>query len=124
MKTFNEVTEKETEVAEAAGFPTFSQVVHGEIEEGFTGKDNVSVSFENLHALQLELQKLQTQMLVVRAKYMSFAKEAPQRKSIADELITLSKKKKDLDKKISDAEVVAQRELASDDMEITDIDLL
>lgn len=124
MKTFNEITEKETEVAEAAGFPTFSQVVHGEIEEGFTGKDNVSITFEKLHALQLELQKLQTQMLEVRTKYMSFAKEAPQRKTIEAELITLSKKKKDLDKKIHDAEVASQRALASDDMEIADIDLL
>jgi hypothetical protein len=124
MKSFNEITDKETKIAEAAGFPTFSQVVHGEIEEGFTGKDNVSVTFEKLHALQLEMQKLQTQMLTVRTKYMSFAKEAPQRKTIADELIALSKKKKDLDKKIHDAEVASQRALASDDMEIADIDLL
>ena len=124
MKTFNEITEKEEEIAEAAGFPTFSQVVHGEIEEGFTGKDKVSEAFVKLHSLQLELQKLQTQILEVRTKYMSFAKEAPQRKTIADELITLSKKKKDLDKKISDAEVVAQRELAADDMEIDDLDVL
>ena len=124
MKTFNEITEKEAEIAEAAGFPTFSQVVHGEIEEGFTGKDKVSEAFVKLHSLQLELQKLQTQILEVRTKYMSFAKEAPQRKTIADELVSLSKKKKDLDKKISDAEVVAQRELAADDMEIDDLDVL
>lgn len=124
MKTFNEITEKQTEIAEAAGFPTFSQVVHGEIEEGFSGKDKVSEAFEKLHALQLELQKLQTQILEVRTKYMSFAKEASQRKAIESELITLSKKKKDLDKKISDAEVVAQRELAADDMEIDDLDVL
>ena len=36
----------------------------------------------------------------------------------------LFKKKKDLDKKIHDAEVASQRALASDDMEISDIDLL
>lgn len=105
-------------------FPTFSQVVHGEMEESFTGTDKVSEAFVKLHALQLDLQKLQTQILEVRSKYMSFAKEAPQRKGIADELIALSKKKKALDKKISDAEVVAQRELAADDMEITDLDVL
>lgn len=124
MKTFNEITEKKTKIKVTEGFPTFSQVVHGEIEEGFTGKDKVSESFVKLHALQLELQKLQTQILVVCSKFMSFAKEAPQRKPISDELIVLSKKKKDLDKKISDAEVAAQRALASNDMEIDDLDVL
>ena len=124
MKTFNEITAKETEISEAAGFPTFSQVVHGEMDEAFTGKDRVTEAFEKLHALQLELQKLQTKMLESRSKYMSFAKEAPQRKTIEGELIDLSKKKKELDKKISDAEIVAQRALSSDDMEISDIDLL
>ena len=124
MESFNEISEKKAEIVSAAGFPTFSQVVHGEMEESFIGKDKVSEAFGKLHALQLELQKLQTQILEVRSKYMSFAKEAPQRKGIADELIALSKKKKALDKKISDAEVVAQRELAADDMEITDLDVL
>ena len=129
MKTFSETTAKVKEVTEdtvetPTNFPTFSQVVHNEVAEGFTGKDDVSTAFEKLHALQLELQKLQTQMLETRTKFMSFAKEAPQRKTIAADLIGLSKKKNDLVKKISDAEVVAQRALASDTSELEDLDVL
>jgi hypothetical protein len=129
MKTFFETTAPVKEVTEdtvetPTNFPTFSQVVHNEVAEGFTGKDDVSAAFEKLHALQLELQKLQTQMLETRSKFMSFAKEAPQRKAIAADLIGLSKKKNDLVKKISDAEVVAQRALASDTSELEDLDVL
>lgn len=124
MKTFNETTENAPVVEESTGFPTFSQAIHDEIEEGFTGKDAVSIAFEKLHTLQLEMQKIQSQMLEIRAKYMSFAKEATQRKSIELDLIALSKKKQNLDKKIQDAEVAVERALASDDMEIDDINLL
>lgn len=124
MKLFNEITKPETEIVEAAGFPTFSQVVHNEVDEAFTGKDKVSVSFEKLHALQLDMQKLQTQMLEVRNRFLSFAKGAPERKKIETELLDLSKKKKDLEKKIQNAEVEAQRALANDDTELEDLNLL
>jgi len=105
-------------------FPTFSQVIHNEVDEAFTGKDKVSVAFEKLHALELEMQKLQTQMLEVRSKYLSFAKGSNERKKIEAELLDLNKKKKDLEKKIQNAKVDAERALANDDTELEDLNLL
>jgi hypothetical protein len=105
-------------------FPTFSQVVHNEVDESFTGKDNVSVAFEKLHALQLELQKQQTEMLTLRSKFMSFAKESAERKAIATDLIALSKKKAAIEKKIQNAEIEAQRALSVDDTELEDINIM
>ena len=62
MKTFIETVRKE-EVP--IGIPTFSEAIKQkeEVEEGFTGKDAVSKSFELLHELQLELQKTEKDLL-------------------------------------------------------------
>lgn len=123
MKTFVE-TVREEENPQAQAFPTFSDAIKGEIEESFNGKDNVSKSFETLHGLQLELQDLQNKMLELRDKFLSYEKGSPERKPIEVNMLEIGKKKKDLEKKIHDAEVATQRAIANDDAELEDIDFL
>jgi hypothetical protein len=55
---------------------------------------------------------------------LSFAKGSNERKKIEAELLDLNKKKKDLEKKIQNAKVDAERALANDDTELEDLNLL
>ena len=71
MKTFIETVRKEEKPEVSIGIPTFSEAIKQkdngvEIDEAFTGKDDVSRSFEALHALQLELQQIEKEMLTMR----------------------------------------------------------
>ena len=128
MKTFIETVRKEEKPEVSIGIPTFSEAIKQkdnavEIDEAFTGKDEVSRSFEALHALQLELQQIEKEMLTMREQYLSFEKGSDKRKSIEPKMLTLGKKKKDLEKKIQDAEVASQRALANDDSDVEDLDI-
>jgi hypothetical protein len=126
MKTFIETVREEVAPELPKGIPTFAEAIKqqdAEVDEAFTGKDAVSKSFETLHALQLEVQKLEKDMLSMREQYLSFEKGSEDRKRLEPKLLELGKKKKDLEKKIQDAEVASQRALANDDSDIEDMDI-
>ena len=128
MKTFIETVREEEKPEAPIGIPTFSEAISQkeeteEVEEAFTGKDAVSKSFETLHALQLEVQKLEKDMLSMREQYLSFEKGSEDRKKLEPKMLELGKKKKDLEKKIQDAEVASQRALANDVSDIEDLDI-
>jgi hypothetical protein len=126
MKTFIETVREEEKPKASKGIPTFAEVIKqqdSQIDESFTGKDTVSKSFETLHALQLEAQKLENDLLAMREQYLSFEKGSEDRKRLEPKMLELGKKKKDLEKKIQDAEVASQRALANDDSDIEDMDL-
>jgi hypothetical protein len=125
MKTFIETVREEVAPELPKGIPTFSEAIKQkeEVEEAFTGRDAVSKSFETLHALQLEVQKLEKDMLAMREEYLSFEKGSEDRKRLEPKMLEHGKKKKDLEKKIQDAEVASQRALANDDSDIEDMDL-
>ena len=126
MKTFIETVREEEKPKALKGIPTFAEVIKqqdSQIDESFTGKDAVSTSFETLHALQLEAQKLENDLLAMREQYLSFEKGSEERKRLEPKMLELGKKKKDLEKKIQDAEVASQRALANDDSDIEDMDL-
>jgi hypothetical protein len=126
MKTFIETVREEVAPELPKGIPTFEEAIKqqdAEVDEAFTGKDAVSKSFETLHALQLEVQKLEKDMLSMREQYLSFEKGSEDRKRLEPKLLELGKKKKDLEKKIQDAEVASQRALANDDSDIEDLDI-
>jgi hypothetical protein len=126
MKTFIETVREEEKPKASKGIPTFAEVIKqqdSQIDESFTGKDIVSKSFETLHALQLEAQKLENDLLAMREQYLSFEKGSEERKRLEPKMLELGKKKKDLEKKIQDAEVASQRALANDDSDIEDMDL-
>ena len=124
MKTFLESVKKENAPKLPKGIPTFEEAIkQSSIEEAFTGKDPVSKSFEVLHALQLELQTLEKSLLSMRGQYLSFEKDSENRKRLEPKMVELSKKKKDIEKKIHDAEIASQRALANDDTELEDLDI-
>jgi len=126
MKTFIETVREKVAPELPKGIPTFAEAIKQQdaaVDERFTGKDAVSKSFEALHALQLEVQKLEKDMLAMREEYLSFEKGSEDRKRLEPKMVDLGKKKKDLEKKIQDAEVASQRALANDDSEIEDMDL-
>ena len=126
MKTFIETVREEVAPKLPKGIPTFAEAIKqqdAEVDEAFTGKDAVSKSFETLHALQLEVQKLEKDMLSMREQYLSFEKGSEDRKKLEPKMLELGKKKKDLEKKIQDAEVASQRALANDDSDIEDLDI-
>ena len=125
MKTFIETVRKEEA---PIGIPTFSEAIKQKeetesVEEGFTGKDAVSKSFELLHGLQLELQKTEKDLLTMRDEYLSYEKGSEDRKKIEPKMLDLGKKKKDLEKKIQDADIASQRAIANDDTEFEDLDI-
>lgn len=124
MKTFIETVREEEKPKAPKGIPTFAEVIkqHADkVDESFTGKDAVSKSFETLHALQLEAQKLENDLLAMREQYLSFEKGSEDRKRLEPKMLEIGKKKKDLEKKIQDAEVASQRALANDDSDIEDM---
>ena len=128
MKTFIETVREEEKPEAPVGIPTFSEVIKQvekteEVEEGFNGKDAVSKSFELLHGLQLELQKTEKELLTMRDQYLSYEKGSEDRKKLEPKMLDLGKKKKDLEKKIQDADVASQRAIANDDAEIEDLDI-
>ncbi len=125
MKTFIETVREEVAPELPKGIPTFSEAIKQkeEVDEAFTGKDAVSKSFEVLHTLQLELQTIEKDLLNMRDQYLAFEKGSEDRKRLEPKMIDLGKKKKDLEKKIQDAEVASQRALANDDSEVEDLDI-
>jgi len=125
MKTFIETVREEVAPELPKGIPTFSEAIKQKekVEEGFTGKDAVSKSFELLHGLQLELQKTEKELLTMRDEYLSYEKGSEDRKGLEPKMLDLGKKKKDLEKKIQDADVASQRAIANDDTEFEDLDI-
>lgn len=126
MKTFIETVREEVAPELPKGIPTFEEAIKqqdAEVDEAFTGKDAVSKSFETLHGLQLELQKIEKDLLTMRDEYLSYEKGSDNRKRLEPKMIDLGKKKKDLEKKVQDAEVASQRALANDDSDVEDLDL-
>jgi hypothetical protein len=128
MKTFIETVREEEKPEAPIGIPTFSEAISQkeeteEVKEGFTGKDAVSKSFELLHGLQLELQKTEKDLLTMRDEYLSYEKGSEDRKKIEPKMLDLGKKKKDLEKKIQDADIASQRAIANDDTEFEDLDI-
>ena len=59
----------------------------------------------------------------MRGQYLSFEKDSENRKRLEPKMVELSKKKKDIEKKIHDAEIASQRALANDDTELEDLDI-
>jgi len=123
MKTFSQIISSSESENVNTEFPTFSEAISGELEEGFTGKDKVSASFEKLHALQLELQEIEKQLLTFRDQFLAIPTGSPDRDALKPQMIALSKKKAEIEKTIKNAEVETQRAIASDDMEIEELDI-
>jgi AraC-like DNA-binding protein len=135
MKTFNEVNypSKSTVSRKERGLPTFEQIVElmsdpDSVEDlaeasGVSSKE-LRTAIQAVHDLELQIQKLEMNMLATRDQFVALPKDDAKRDPLRQELVQLNKDKTELQKKLQRAEIELQRALSREEIDDVEIDLL
>ncbi len=133
MKTFNEVnySQKSTISYEERGLPTFEQMAElmSNPNEDLTEAAGMSskqlrTAIQTVHDLELQIQKLEMNMLATRDKFVALPKDDTKRDTLRQELVQFNKDKTELQKKLQKAEMELQRALSREEIDDVEIDLL